>query len=222
LASLAPWPLRAAAYSSRNTGDKKIRVLVLFEPGQVAAKLSAAIIGLYDTAGKLQAQWTAQGNDLSSSPVVAALLVDPGTYRLRVAATDATGRAGTVDTELAAAIIPAGPIHLGDLVLGRIGPDGPVPALQFGSDDAAVAMIELYGRPAGPLTAFVEVTTGAPGEPLAAVPLSPSATSEPDRFILSAKIPLSALKPGDYVVGAVVGVQGQEGRVTRTLRKAGS
>jgi hypothetical protein len=213
--------LRAVAYSSRNPGDDKIRVLALFEPVDATVRLNAAMIGLYDKSGKLQAQWTAQGSDLASMTGIAALLVAPGTYRMRVAATDATGRAGAVDTDVSAAIIEAGPIHLGDLVLGKMAPSGPVPVMQFSTEEEAVAMVELYGRPSGPLTAYIELTTGGPGEPLQALPLSPSATSEPDKFILSAKLALTSLKPGDYLVRAVIGVQGKEGRITRTLRKVG-
>ena len=215
-------PLRAAAYASRNTGDNKIKILAMFESIDGSSKLNAAMIGMFDKAGKLQAQWTAQGSDLNSPMVIAGLLVEPGTYRLRVAATDATGRSGAVDSDVSAAIVAAGPIHLGDLVLGKMGAQSPVPAMQFTTEAEAIAMIELYGRPAGPLTAFVEITTGGAGEPLAAVPLQPSATSDPDRFVLSAKLPIGALKPGDYLARAVVGLQGQEGRVTRTLRKLGS
>ena len=220
--AFADLPLRAAAYASRNTGDNKIKILAMFEPIDGTSKLSAAMIGMFDKAGKLQAQWTAQGSDLNSPMVIAGLLVEPGTYRLRVAATDATGRSGAVDSDVSAAIVSAGPIHLGDLVLGKMGAQSPVPAMQFTTEAEAIAMIELYGRPAGPLTAFVEITTGGAGEPLAAVPLQPSATSDPDRFVLSAKLPIGALKPGDYLARAVVGLQGQEGRVTRTLRKTGS
>jgi hypothetical protein len=215
-------PLRAAAFASRNSGDKKIKILAMVEPIDGSSKINAAMIGMFDKAGKLQAQWTAQGSDLTGSMVIAGLLVEPGTYRMRIAATDATGRSGSVDSDVSASIAPAGPIHLGDLVLGKMGAQSPVPALQFTNEPEAVAMIELYGRPAGPLTAYVEITTGGEGEPLQAVPLQPSATNEPDRFILSAKLPLTSLKPGDYLVRAVVGVQGQEGKATRTLRKVGS
>jgi hypothetical protein len=215
-------PLRAVAFASRNSGDKKIKILALFEPIDGVSKINAAMIGMFDKAGKLQAQWTAQGADLNGPMVIAGLLVEPGTYRMRVAATDANRRSGSVDSDVSAGIVPAGPIHLGDLVLGKMGAQSPVPAMQFTDEPEAVAMIELYGRPAGPLTAYVEITTGGEGEPLQAVPLQPSATNEPDRFILSAKLPLTALKPGDYLVRAVVGVQGQEGRATRTLRKVGS
>jgi hypothetical protein len=215
-------PLRAAAYSSRNPGDDKVRVLALFEPLEAGIKLKAATIALYDKAGKLTAQWNAQAEDLSRQPAIAALVAAPGDYRVRVAATDASGRPGAVDLQLSAALIEAGPIRLGDLVLGKMTDSGPAPVLYFQTEQEALAMIELYGRPAGPLTAYVEVLQDPEGTALQAIPLSPSATSEQDKFVLSAKIPMAELKPGDYMVRAVVGIQGQEAKVTRTLRKAGS
>jgi hypothetical protein len=111
---------------------------------------------------------------------------------------------------------------LGDLVLGTLTETGPSPVLQFRNEAEALAMIELYGRPAGPLRAYVEVLKDPAAEPLQAVALTPSATSEQDKFVLSAKIPLGDLPPGDYMVRAVVGLEGQEGKITRTLRKTDS
>ena len=211
-------PLRAAAYSSRNPGDDKVRVLALFEPMDPDTKLNAAVVGLFDEKGKLTAQWTAQSADLATQPSMAALIVPAGTYRVRIAAKDASGRSGAVDVHgFAATLIEAGPIKLGDLVLGKIGPKGPVPAMQFEGDQEAIAIIELYGRPEGPLKMYAEVLTG--GEPVQ-IPLSPSASNEPDKFLLSAQIPLASLKPGDYTVRAVVAVEGHpDAQVTRTLRK---
>ena len=140
---------------------------------------------------------------------------------MRVAATDASGKSGAVDAQVALGLVAAGPIQLGDLVLGRIGPSGPAPAMQFSTEEEAVAIVELYGRPAGPLKMYVEVV-GAPGDPIQ-VPLSPAASSEQDKFLLSAKLPISSLKPGDYTVRAIVAVEGQpEAVVTRTLRKVKS
>jgi len=215
-------PLRAAAYASRNPEDKKVRVLALFEPIEPGTKLNAATIMMYDKSGSGAAQWNGRSPDFAGETTVAALVAEPGEYRMRVAATDASGRSGAVDLQVSAALIEAGPIHLGDLVLGKSVEGAPVPVMQFHGESEALAMIELYGRPAGPLVAYVEVLDKPDGEALHAVPLSPSATSEPDRFLLAASVPLGDLKPGDYLVRAVVGVQGQEGKVTRTLRKTGS
>ena len=45
-------------------------------------------------------------------------------------------------------------------------------------------------------------------------------TSEADKFILTSPIAIGDLKPGDYVVRAIVGMQGQpEGKVVATFRK---
>lgn len=215
-------PLRAAAYASRNPGDDKVRILALFEPVDGSVKLKSATIVMYDKAGNNKAQWNAQSEDLKGPTSIAALVVPAGDYRLRVASTDASGRPGTVDVPMSAALVEAGPIRLGDLVLGTMTETGPTPVLQFRNEAEALAMIELYGRPAGPLKAYVEVLKDPAAEPLQAVALTPSATSEQDKFVLSAKIPLGDLQPGDYMLRAVVGLEGQEGKVTRTLRKTGS
>jgi hypothetical protein len=215
-------PLRAAAYASRNPGDDKVRILALFEPVDRSVKLKSATIAIYDKAGNNKAQWNAQSEDFRGPTSIAALVVPAGDYRLRVASTDASGRPGTVDVPMSAALIEAGPIRLGDLVLGTLTETGPSPVLQFRNEAEALAMIELYGRPAGPLRAYVEVLKDPAAEPLQAVALTPSATSEQDKFVLSAKIPLGDLPPGDYMVRAVVGLEGQEGKITRTLRKTDS
>ena len=213
--------LRAAAFVSRNPGDNKIKVLSLFEPAEAGVKLKEAIVGMYNQAGTLTGQWTAQAADLAGPTGMAALAVPDGVYRLRVAATDASGRAGTVDIEnFSATLVEAGPIKLGDLVLGKMGQTGLSPVMQFTNETEAIVIVELYGRPAGGLRMYVEVI-GAP-EPIQ-MPLSPAATNEQDKFLLSAKLPIGSLKAGDYTVRAVVAVEGQpEGVLTATLRKAGS
>jgi hypothetical protein len=210
-------PLRAAAYSSRNPGDAKIRILALFEPVEPGTKLTAAMVGLFDANGKLTAQWTAQAADLANPTAMAALIAPAGAYRMRVAATDASGKSGAVDAQVSLGLVAAGPIQLGDLVLGKIVQGSPLPALQFSAEEEAVAIVELYGRPAGPLKMYAELL-GA-GDPIQ-VPLAPAATSEQDKFLLTAKVPVGALKPGDYTVRAIVAVEGQpEAQVSRTLRK---
>lgn len=211
--------LRAAAFASRNPGDDKVRVLALMEPIDPSTKLRSAMVGLYDASGKLTAQWTAQAQDLSNPTIVAALLVPTGTYRLRAAATDASGKSGAVDVNaFHATLIESGSIKLGDLVLGKSSGTSLTPSLQFTTESEAIAMLELYGRPTSPLKMYIEVVD-APGEPIQ-LPLTPSATSEQDRFLLSAKLPIAALPAGDFLVRAVVGVEGEkDATITTTLRK---
>jgi hypothetical protein len=221
--SYADLPLRASSFSTRNVGDGKIKLVTLFESLEPSSKLTAAMIGVYDDKGSLKAQWTAQSSDLARSTVMAALAVAPGKYRLRVAATDAAGRSGTVDSDLTAALIVAGSISLSDMAFGTTDQSGMTPVIQFGSQSAATAFLELYGRPTAPLGAKIEIADTPDGPALNAVPVAAAASSEPDRFTLTGTFPLDSLKPGDYIVRAIIGVQGEpQGQVVRTLRKVGS
>ncbi len=195
-----------------------MRVLALFQPIEGDTKLKAATIAMYDKGGDNKAQWNAQSSELGGPMVIAALTVEPGEYRMRVAATDSNGRAGAVDIPFSAMLIEAGPIQLGDLVLGKMGQGNPIPVLQFESEQEAMAIVELYGRPAGPLKMYAEILNPS-GDPIQ-VPLSPAATNEQDKFLLSATLPIGSLQPGDYAVRAIVGVEGApEATVTTTLRK---
>src|SRR6185295_3475265 len=65
----------------------------------------------------LKKQWTAQKDDLAKHPVRADLQAAPGAYRVRVAAVDATGRAGTTDYDLKAETARADPLRLSALVV---------------------------------------------------------------------------------------------------------
>jgi hypothetical protein len=45
-------------------------------------------------------------------------------------------------------------------------------------------------------------------------------SSEPDKVLLTAELPIGSLEPGDYVVRAFLKMgDGAEGRLLRTLRK---
>ena len=108
--------------------------------------MTAASIGLYDAKGRLT-RWTAEPADLAARPLVAGIIVSPGTYRMRVAAmSGATG--GTVDTEVRAELSSAGPTTMSALLLGLSGPNGFVPRMQFSAaDQGAFGYLEIYQVP---------------------------------------------------------------------------
>jgi hypothetical protein len=225
-------PLRVAGYASRplaaelkdHKGDGgAVKIVALAEPIDPAVKLTAAAAALYDAKGTVTAQWILTKEELAASPVTAGLIAAPGTYRLRFAATDAAGRSGTADYEVDAALVPAGPARLSALLLGTSSGNGFRPALAFGGDPEVVGYFELYGAPdALRLTSAprLELAAAIDGAPIAAADAAVSTTSEPDRFILTAALPIASLAPGDYIVRAVLDVEGQPPvRVVRTLRK---
>jgi VWFA-related protein len=213
-------PLRATAYSSFETEGNQVRVITLAEAVDPAAKLGSLVAALFDRDGKLVSSWVAQAADLSRTPVIGAVSAPPGAYRLRVAAIDTTGRAGTADYDVLAEVAQTGPLKLSSVVLGLSRAGGFVPKLQFSNEPVAIGYVEMSGAtPGARLGATLELARTTNGPALVAVPLaidSPSA----GRYVATGAVPIGALPPGDYVVRAMVALDGHPTtRVVRTLRK---
>lgn len=214
-------PVRLSAFASRNPGDGKVRIVAIAESPN-GSKMSAASMAMYDTGGKLVAQWSANATELTAPSLVAAFVQSPGTYRVRVAVNDAAGRAGTADYDLNATLTPAaGVLTVSHMMLGT-GGTAFSPKLQFTNEPTVVAYFELYGGKAGlPVTVAMELASSLNGPAIAQLQPQIAASSEPDMFRVVAPINIGALAPGDYVVRAIVGLDGQPaGRIVRTLRKA--
>ena len=215
-------PLRAVAYASASEGGK-VKVLAALEPIERNVKLVSAVFGLIDVnREKLVVQWTADSRELATEPVVTAGEASPGPYRLRVAAVDSNGRQGTVEYEFVATLTGAKPLTLSDMALGTSTEGGLVPRLVFGGDQAAVTYFEVYGAVPSPdaLTVRLEIAQSADDRALSsAVPRI--VTAEPERRMITGTLPIATLPPGDYVVRAIVSLDGRPiGRVLRTLRKS--
>ena len=213
-------PLRAASFASRADADGKVRLVVLLEPEDPATKVTAASIGLYDAKGRLT-RWTAETADLSARPIVAGIIVAPGTYRMRVAATSRTA-AGTVDTEARAELSDAGALTLSALLLGVSAQSGFAPRLQFSPSDAgAFGYIELYQVPKnGAVTASLELAASADGPALADQPVPLTEGPRDDVRIAFSGFAIDNMPPGDLVMRVIVSLDGKPvGRAVRTLRK---
>jgi hypothetical protein len=79
----------------------------------------------------------------------------------------------------------------------------------------------MYGADAGTrISSALEIAATMNGPALVAVPFAVERTGE-NRYAATGAIPIAALPPGDYIVRALVGIEGQAlTRVVRTLRKA--
>jgi hypothetical protein len=148
------------------------------------------------------------------------MAVAPGKYRLRIAAVDAAGRAGTADFDLNAEITPAGPMQLSGLIFGVLKETTLTNRLSFRGDDAeATILFYLWGGTTKPISAAVEVLK--PNGDAAAPSLMPQVSAQgAGAFLAMAKLPLESLPPGDYQVKVEFTVEGETpGVLTRTLRK---
>ena len=182
-------------------------------------KLTAAMVGLYDEKGTLKAQWTAQPNELGRAPVVAALTAAPGNYRMRVAASDSSGKGGTTDYELPVRLPDAAPLETSDMLLG-LGQGGFAPKLAFSAADAAaIGFIEMYGvQKDAKIEVTFEIVNG--NEVMGSGQGTVAAGPGDDARIAYGGFGIATLAPGDYTMRATISVNGkQAGVATRTLRK---
>ena len=215
-------PLYVTAAASRNRGDDKIKVVIFFEAVDLQPALASAAVGLFDAKGRLTAQWAAAPAELGQRLITTALVVPAGTYRLRVAAVDAAGRAGAVDDEVRAELMPAGPAKVSALALGEPAGGSLSPRLEFPATvAAAVAYLEIYGLPKGAVvTASLELTASAGEKPILTAPASLTPSEDPPTTIVFGGFEIGALPARDYLITAVITIDGKVvARVSRTLRK---
>ena len=219
LRSYRDLPLRAIAYSYRGE-DGNAKVIVAAD-SPAGVRISEVSYALIDAAGRSAAAWDADAADLATNPVISAMAVAPGAYRLRVAAIADDGRMGAVDYEFRTDLAGAGPLKSGDLMLGQMREAMFAPQIDFSDEPAATVYLQVYGRPAEGQTATVTVELGAAADGPAklSVPAEISRTRDADRWVAIARLPLASLPPGDHVIRAVIRVGDTTGTVVRTLRK---
>jgi hypothetical protein len=213
-------PLRGAVYPSR-TQDGRVRLVVLFEPADPATKLTAAAVVAFDAKGTGR-PWAAEAKELTSRPVRSAIDVQPGMYRVRIAATDDRGRGGTVDIEAAAQIVDAGALKMSAMVLG-VAPSGSFsPRLQFDAGDPqAIGYVEIYGvAKDAKLGVTFELAQTDGGPAMATGPSQIASGPTEDARIAFGGFGIGPMEPGDLLMRAVVTLDGKRiGVVSRTLRK---
>ena len=214
-------PLRITGYTARESGSTQMRVITMFDSPDPSAAIDSAIVGLFDESGRMVASRQFSSTELVTFPVIAALSAPPGNYRLRVAAAESAGRGGAADYDVTAELGTAGPLTMSALVMGLSRAGRFSPRLEFGSEATAMAQVEIYGGAAGDAVGAVfELARSANGPALIALKGTFAPTKDPDRFLVTAAIPIGSLSPGDYIVRATVAVQGKPGgRMLRPLRK---
>lgn len=209
--------LRVGGFTVRDP-DGRLRIGVVVEPVEPAASLTSVGAVLIAPDGRVAGQWF--GRDPAERPLLGAMSAPPGTYRLRVAAVDAVGRAGAAEDVLDAGLTAVGPRSLGSLLIGLSRPERLTLQLQFGAEPTAIASFDIYGgMPGLRMAATLEVAREAEAAPLVTVPLA-LARADDSRVVAKGAVPLGALPPGDYVIRGVIRLEdGTIGRVVRTLRK---
>jgi hypothetical protein len=216
-------PLRLGVYPVQDADREHLRLLILGETLDPSRTLAWAEFALVAPNGAILSQWKVEGAEAAARPLFTASLVNEGAYRLRMAASELSGRRGTVDVEFDARLTPAGSFALSQIMFGAMSADAFVPQLQPPSSATAImAYAELYGRPdpADTWAATFEIARTSDGAPISTTAGSVRTTPDPVRRAALATLELGALTPGDYTVRAIISRNGTEiGRMTRTLRR---
>jgi hypothetical protein len=209
--------LRVSGFTVRDP-DGKLRVGVLLDPADPSATIASAGAILIDGNGRVAAHWNA--SDAAERPLLGAMSVSPGTYRVRAVAIDTTGRRGAAEMEVDVGLTKVGGLSLGSVLLSVSRGGTTSLQLEFGSEPTARASFDIYGGTAGQqLSATLEISRSLDGPAIATVPLALTRADD-TRVVATGTVPLGALPPGDYVVRGIIRLEdGTAGRVVRTLRK---
>jgi hypothetical protein len=209
--------LHASGFTVRDA-EGRLRVGLVIEPIDQVAPLASAGAVLFGADGGPAGRWTAV--DPSERPILGAIAVTPGRYRLRVAAIDREGRRGAAEIPVDAALTQVGALSLGSLMLNVSRNGTTAPQLEFSGEPTALASFDIYGGTAGlQLSAVLQVARTPGGPALVTLPLVLTRADE-SRVVATGVVPVGALPAGDYEVAGTIRLQdGTTGRVTRTLRK---
>lgn len=216
-------PLRLAAYPVLHTDRASIRLLIIGDTVEPDRGLAWSEFGMFTPDGRMTASWSETGDALAQRPFISGVIATEGQYRLRWAASELSGRRGTVDIDVDARFTSAGAFRLSALMLGRLAADTFVPALQPAADATSVEWYaEVYGDLADgqTLASRLDVATSSTGSPLSTTEGRVLTSPDPARRAMTGRVDVSALPPGDYLFRATLIVNGTDaGTVLRTYRK---
>jgi VWFA-related protein len=221
-------PLRVATFSVREPESSKIQLIIHADVGSDYVVSEPVSLGYTIVDAKTGRVIDSQAADGRLAPVMrsvpsalqysTSVSIDPGDYLLKLAVADGN-RVGTVEHRIHAALVPAGPLSLSELMVG--GPPSSTnpmrPTVGYSVGFGVVqGYLEAYGSPTGdtPKVKY-EIAASADSDVL----IEADAEGVPggrDRTIFSQMMPVRQLPPGRYVLRAVVS---SLGKAVKTLAR---
>jgi VWFA-related protein len=214
-------PIAIAAHSVRGDEATTLKVMIRADIGHGVTttppvRYQAVVIGANGNAGV-----TVTGNAASDGGVVIATQLAPGRYRVRLAAVEAGGRAGTLEVPIVAGLRSVAGFQLGDLIVGTVSGQALMPSIYASAGSPLIPTLEMTtpdaARFAQTNVAF-EVRRGGSDDVVATGTSRLEQTQYDRQQIARGTVPTSELPPGEYTLSAVIKVDGQaQGRVSRTF-----
>ena len=223
-------PMRLSTYTFRDAAPNKVKLILAAEidPESMEKQLDLAIgFAIFDQLGK--AVLSGQERKIYSAntdlPIryELAIAVDPGTYRLRLAAVDTAGKSGSVERDVAAFGMSNHEFAIGDLILSEVregkGNDVRAPVVLQIADGQLATYTEMYTNKPGVLddtkVAF-EIADTEDGPALQTTSADIRERADLTLRQALAVVPVGALPPGRYIVRAMFSKgDKQVGKLTR-------
>lgn len=227
-------PMRIATWTYKEPGTSRVRLLITTEierSEDQALDYTAGLI-VIDRNNKAVAS-NVEKRALVKSPIDAgraifagSVMIDPGTYVLRMAFADSEGRLGSIERKVDAWQMNGAGLSVGDLLIGQAPNDAsgaiqPTIEPQVGNGRLA-AVMEIYSPNIAAvqgLQATLDIVPTESGKPLTSMPMQLGAGKTPEVGILLSLLNTNALPPGRYFARATVTQAGKpQGHIVRPFR----
>jgi VWFA-related protein len=217
---VADLPIALASYTTRGVEPTTLRVLLSAEisgvPATGASEWAFAVFDRNKVIADGRQELTGEG---SRRTITTSLQLPPGRYRIRLAATAADGRSGSIDAPLPVGLRAAGKLQMSDLIVGTSMSGRMQPQRRIVQGQRLAALFETLSPDVAALEKTriaMEIIPAPGGDPVQRL-LMASRSGASDVLLLSeAQIDTTALAPGRYVASAIALVDGQPvGRVSR-------
>jgi VWFA-related protein len=223
-------PMRLSTYTFRDAAPNKVKLILAAEidPESMEKELDLAIgFAVFDQEGKpvLSGQERKIYSANTDLPIryELAVAVDPGTYRLRLAAVDMAGKSGSVEREVPAFGMANLEFALGDLILSSVregrGNDLRAPVVLQVADGQLATYTELYTSKPGALDdtkVIFEIADTADSPALQTTEGEIRERADQSMRQALAVVPVGALPPGRYIARAMFSKGGKNvGKLTR-------
>ena len=210
-------PMRLATYTFRDTAPNKVKLILAAEidPESMEKELDLAIgFAIFDDMGKVvlsgQERKIYSANTDLPIRYELAVPVDPGQYRLRLAAVDMSGKSGSVEREVPAFGMANQEFAIGDLILSSVregkGNDLRAPVVVQVADGQLATYTELYTNKPGTLDdtkVTFEIADTADGPALQSSNAEIRERGDQTMRQALSVVPVGALPPGRYIARAV-------------------
>jgi VWFA-related protein len=212
-------PISVGTYSMLGASNVN-RIVVAAEIGAPGSPAPAewGVVALYHGKPAASTRGRIPAGPQRPRIVMTTMELPPGAYRLRVAAVDADGSAGTIEIPLiAGAHETAGGVRIGDLMIGVTSGSELEPRGQIADSDEITAIVQVADAGAEAPAGTLQFVRGGTTTASAAAPLT--AVAKPGGpFTLQGSIGAGTLAPGRYTAVATIRLGDQvAGRVSRVM-----